>query len=359
MAAVGTRAGRGSLAVAALLAFALLATSPGKASFHYGVIGVRLPEGVGEYAAWSPDGTWIAEPVRVGLRLRNVTNGEIRQVRAPAFQAQGFTVPPGPLAWSPDGKTIRYATSLPGEGHQGDWLNQGDRLTEIPLDGSEVRQQALGVKAFDTDWAPSGWPFAFTTGTYAYDFEKGPIGPKPALLVVDRFGEAPHSIAQIQHDISEAEFQEVQFSPDGERIVFCRYQGRRAAIWTVRPDGTDARRLWGGLTYCRDLNWSPGGRQLALVAVRAGSLVPRPYVLSADGSKRRRIGNWDPLDGPIWSPDGRWLTFSNYEGEIRRVHPNGSGEQVIATFAEREIQNLLWSPDGRHLAYTADEFAPD
>jgi Tol biopolymer transport system component len=333
------------------LACLLLNVSAGDASFRHGVIGVELSERVGGSAAWSPDGKWIALPVKAGPKLRNVRTGAVRQLHAPAFQ--GFPGRAGRLDWAPDEKAIRYATSLPGEGHQGDWL------TEIPLDGSKVRQQALGVKAFETDWAPSGWPFAFTTGTYAYDFEKGPIGPKPALLVVDQFGEEPRPVAQIVHHISEAEIQEVQFSPDGERIVFCRYQGRHAAIWTVRPDGTDARRLWGGLTYCRDLSWSPGGRQLALVAVRAGSLVPRPYVLSADGGKRRRIGNWDPLDGPIWSPDGRWLTFSNYEGEIRRVHPNGSGEQIIATFTKREIQNLLWSPDGRHLAYTADEFVWD
>jgi WD40 repeat protein len=345
------RASNSLLGSVALLACLLLNAGAGDASFRHGVIGVELPERVGGSAAWSPDGKWIALPGKAGPKLRNVRTGAVRQLHAPAFQ--GFPERAGPLDWAPDGTAIRYATSLPGEGRQGDWL------TEVPLDGSAVRQQALGVRAFDTDWAPSGWPFAFTTGTYAYDFEKGPIGPKPALLVVDRFGGEPRPVTQIVHNISEAEIQEVQFSPDGERIVFCRYQGRHAAIWSVRPDGTDARRLWGGLTYCQDLNWSPGGRQLALVAVRAGSLVPRPYVLSANGGPRRRIGNWDPLDGPVWSPNGRWLTFSTYGGEIRRIHPDGSGEQAIATFTERKIENLLWSPDGRHLAYTADEFAPD
>jgi Tol biopolymer transport system component len=337
--------------VAFIACFPLTAYA-GDASFRHGVIGVELSERVGGSAAWSPDGKWIAVPARVGIRLRNVETGKFRELRAPAYR--GFLVWQSRLNWSSDGKTIRYTTSLPRSTNEyASWL------TEVPLDGSEVRQQSLGVKVFETDWAPSGWPFAFTTGTYAYDFDKGPIGPKPALLVVDRFGEEPHPVAQIVHDIGEAEIQEVQFSPDGERIVFCRYQGRHAAIWSVRPDGTDARRLWGGLTYCQDLNWSPGGRQLALVAVRAGSLVPRPYLLPVGGRRPHRLGEQYFLDGPVWSPDGRWLTFSNGEGEIRRVHPDGRGEQVIASFAEREIQNLLWSPDGRHLAYTADEFASD
>jgi len=338
----------GSLAF--LACFPLTAHADG-ASFRHGVIGVKLSERVGGNAAWSPDGKWIAIPAKAGPRLRNVRTGAVRQLHAPALQ--GFPGRAGRLDWAPDGKAIRYTTSLPGEGHQGDWL------TEIPLDGSEVRQQALGVKAFDTDWAPSGWPFAFTTGTYAYDFEKGPIGPKPALLVVDQFGEAPHRIAQIKHDISEAFIFEAQFSPDGKRILFSRGQRRHVSIWTVRPDGSDPRRLWTGLAGCAALHWSPRGRQVSLLAQKAGQLVQYPYVLSADGGKRRRIGNWAVLDGPIWSPDGRWLTFSNYDGEIRRVHPDGSGEQVVATFTEKEIMNLSWSPDERHLAYTADEFAPD
>lgn len=338
------------IAAGAFIAFFLLPTSAGATSFRHGVIGVELPKWVGSGAAWSPDGRWIAIPAKTGPTLRNVETGAVRRLHAPAFQ--GFPLRPGRLDWAPDGKAIRYATSAPREGSPNSWL------TEVPLDGSEAHQQSLGVKAFDTAWAPSGWPFAFTTGTYAYDFDKGPIGPKPALLVVDRFGEEPRRVAQITHDIGEAEISWVQFSPDGERILFCRYQGRKASVRTVRPDGSDPQRLWGGLTYCNQPSWSPHGGQVVLVAVRAGSLVPHPYVLPTGGGKPHRLVNQQALDGPIWSPDGRWLTFSDYDGEIRRVHPDGRGEQVIATMPGKEVRDLLWSPDGRHLAYTERDFPP-
>jgi Tol biopolymer transport system component len=337
--------------LAALLAFALFATSAGKASFRYGVIGVRLSEGIGEYAAWSPDGTWIAEPARVGLRLRNVTSGEIRQVRAPAFQAQSFTVPPGPLAWSPDGRTIRYATSPPIPNSSNNYASQ---LIEVQVDGSGIRQKTLGVRALSTDWAPQGWPLAFATGPYALDFEKGPIGPKPSLFVVDEFGAEPRRIALIPHPKGEEAIAEPVLSPDGKRIAFQRW-GRRfsVSIWTVGTDGSDPEPLVPALVAAFTVEWAPDGRLLALGAhtsVRGGRHV---YTVPASGGRLRRIVDEEILDGPAWSPDGRWLAYSTYAGKIWRIHPDGSGRQVIGKVPGEQASNLLWAPDSRHLAYTA------
>ena len=52
---------------------------------------------------------------------------------------------------------------------------------------------------------------------------------------------------------------------------------------------------------------------------------------------------------------GRWITYATYEGEIKRVRPDGSDKQEIAAFEGREVRNLMWSPDGDHLAYSAEE----
>ncbi len=345
MAAVGTRAARGSLlALAALLACALFAACAGEASFHRGVIGVELSERVGAYAAWSPDSRWIAEPARVGIRLRNVATDDVRRLKAPPFR--GFPERPGRLNWSPDGQTIRYATTLP-------LKDKGSRLTEVRVDGSAVRQQAFEVKALTTGWAPAGWPFAFATGPYVYDIEKGPQGPKPALFAVDQFGAAPRTLVRIASD-SEAEIGELRVSPDGGRIAYHLEGARNTSLWTVRTDGTERKPLVRGLIAVFDVEWSPDGGTVVLGAFTAnGDRRQHVYVVPAGGGRLRRIVDEEILDGPAWSPDGRWLAYSTYEGKIWRVHPDGSGRQLIAEIPGKEVRSLLWSPDGRRLAYTA------
>jgi len=347
---VSTRAARRALLLVAL-AFACfpLSACAGEASFEHGVVGVRLSDRVGEYSAWSPDGRWIAEPARIGFRLRNVETGKQRELKAPAYQ--GFPERPGRLDWSGDGKTIRYATSLPRpENGNASWL------TEAPLDGSGYRHQTLGVRAQRVSWAADGYPLAFSTGPYALDFEKGPIGPQPALYVVDEFGATPRRVAYIPHPKREEEIGEPAVSPDGTRVAYQRWGAHHNVnIWIVESDGSDPRSLVPGLVSAFTVEWAPDGRTLALGAYTAkGDRRQHVYTVPTGGGRLRRIVDEEILDGPTWSPDGRWLAYSTYDGKIWRVHPDGSRRQLIGETPGEEPRSLLWSPDGRHLAYTAD-----
>jgi Tol biopolymer transport system component len=289
-------------------------------------------------------------PARVGLRLRNVASDKVRNLQAPPYQ--GFPVRPGRLDWSADGKTIRYLTSFPRPAS-----GNASWLTETRVDGSGFRHTTLGVKALSIDWASGGYPLAYATGPYAYDFEKGPLGPKPSLYVVDEFGAAPRRVALIPDPIGEEEITEPRLSPDDTRIAYERWgQRHNVTVWTVGVDGSDPKPLVPGLVDARTVSWSPDGRLLALGAVTAkGDRRQNIYIVPAGGGKPRRIVGKEILDGPTWSPDGRWLTYSSYDGQIRRIHPDGSDDQLIGEIPNREVHNLLWSPDGRHLAYTASE----
>ncbi|HWC47417.1 MAG TPA: hypothetical protein VG448_00850 [Solirubrobacterales bacterium] len=287
----------------AILALALcfpLSACSGAATFRHGVIGVQLSDRVGYAAGWSPDGKWIAVPARVGLRLRNVESGKVRNLHAPAYQ--GFPERPGRLDWSADGKTIRYATSLPKPTN-----GNASWLTETRVDGSGFRHTTLGVKALSVDWADGSWPLAYATGAYAYDFEKGPVGPKPSLFVVDAFGAAPRRIAYIPRPVGEEDITEPQVSPDGKRITFLRW-GRRQNInvWTVGVDGSGAKPLVPGLVAAHTFAWSPDGRFVALGAVTSkGDRRQHLYLVPAGGGKLRTVVRREIFDGPVWSPDGR------------------------------------------------------
>lgn len=341
------------LVVAALLACFPLSACAGEAQFHHGVIGVPLSDRVGEYSTWSPDGRWIAEPARVGIRLRNVETGKERELKAPAYQ--GFPERPGRLEWSGDGKTIRYATSIPRpENGNASWL------TEVPLDGSGYRHQTVGVRAQQTGWASDGYPFAFATGAYALDLEKGPIGPKPSIYVVDDFGATPRRVAFIPHPKREEEIEDAVVSPDGSLIAYKRWGvHHNVNVWTVRSDGSDPAPIVSGLTSAETLAWSPSGKTLALGAFDPkGDRRQHVYVVPATGGKLRQVVDEEILDGPAWSPDGRWLAYSTYDGKVWRVHPNGRGRQLISEVPGEEVKSLIWSPDGHHLAYRAEPPPP-
>jgi WD40 repeat protein len=337
-----------ALAAAVLVATCTFGLGGAGAAFQAGVVGVEVPYFNGQEAAWSPDGRVIAIPVRDGIKLRDVEAGTAQLLEAPPQRS--FPEPPGRLSWSADGLTIRYVTSFGPRGKRGAWL------TEVGRDGSGLRQVRLGVRVAQTAWAPQGWPMAFSTGYYAYDFDRGPLGPNPALLVVPRFGAKPKTIVRIRRPGSEATIEDPRFSPDSSRILYQRAGRGTDSIWTVRPDGSGARRLGPVLVAAFDAAWSPRGDTVAYAGVKRGELRTRLYVISATGGTPRRITGQEILDGPVWSPDGEWITFSNYEGEIRRLHPDGSGEEVIGSLPGEEIRGLLWSPDGRHLAYMARPF---
>jgi dipeptidyl aminopeptidase/acylaminoacyl peptidase len=333
---------------AALLTFCTFGLGFASASFEDGVVGVEVSYFHGREAAWSPDGKLIAIPAKNGIKLRDVEAGTARTIKAPPQRV--FPEPPGRLSWSADGRALRYVTTLGPDGKRGSWL------TEVRRDGSGLRQVRLGIRVTQTAWARQGWPMAFSTGYYAYDFDKGPLGPNPALLVVPRFGAAPKTIIRVGREVREATIEEPEFSPDGERILYQRSERRTDSIWTVRPDGSNPRRLGPVLVTAFDATWSPRGDTIAYAGVKRGDLRTRLYVVSSAGGKPRRISDQEILDGPVWSPDGNWVTFTNYEGEIRRVHPDGTGEEVIAELPGEEVRGLLWSPDGRRLAYMARPF---
>jgi Tol biopolymer transport system component len=336
--------------LAAILAVFVLNLGCADASFERGVEGVELPYWNGEQAAWSPDGNWVAIPVKTGIRLRNVETGTRREIEAPALQ--GFPEDPGRISWSANGRTLRYVTKFGPREENVSWL------TEVRRDGSGLRQAQLPVKAQTLAWGPSGLPLAFTTGAYAIDAEKGLIGPKPALYVVDDLDSEPRRIVWIPEGDREADILEPQFSPDGRRILYKRYHHHSVAIWSIGPDASRAHRVVTGLGKAEGPTWSPNGRQIALMALPGRARRQGLYVVPAGGGRMRLVSDEEIVYGPVWSPDGRWLTFSTYDGEIRRVHPNGRGEEVIAELPGQEIRGLQWSPDGRRLAYTARDFPP-
>jgi Tol biopolymer transport system component len=138
------------------------------------------------------------------------------------------------------------------------------------------------------------------------------------------------------------------WSPDGERIAFCRYHHRRA-LHVMNADGTDITQL-AQLPYAtHEISWSPDGEQITYAS---GGI----YVIGAHGGdpiELEAYTNYVVNREPAWSPDGTRIAFISDR--------DGTFDLYIATVTDRLVtrvtdnhawtQHLAWSPDGRHIAF--------
>jgi Tol biopolymer transport system component len=157
------------------------------------------------------------------------------------------------------------------------------------------------------------------------------------------------------------------WSPDGKRIVFDsdyrRTKYRVNSLYSMKPDGTDLEQLpielgrfTGAPAYSPDgkllsFDWDASnekGHQLGI------------YIASADGSQLRRLTRIEQPNALVgasnWSPDGRWLVFTQNsgarEGVIVRMRPDGTGRRELTRWA-LNAGNAKWSPDGSRIAFNS------
>jgi tricorn protease-like protein len=129
-------------------------------------------------------------------------------------------------------------------------------------------------------------------------------------------------------------------------------------IYTIRPDGTDQRRIFEPRFDDVSLisAWSPSGNRIAYVA--PGGL----WTMTATGAQKKRLtkGTGDTL-APSWSPDGKQIAFvdlaaihgSNYA--IYVIGSNGKGLKRIVRGAKYQ-NNPAWSPTGKVIMFERANF---
>lgn len=147
------------------------------------------------------------------------------------------------------------------------------------------------------------------------------------------------------------------WSPDGEKIVFISEREGNNDIFIMNADGSEQTQL----TYTKEDEhfpaFSPDGKfivysseyedgtNLYILGIGASE----PSLIEFPGIKKVNCKY------PDWSPDGDWLVFSCFGGDMKAgiyiAHPDGSDLQLVKG---GPLHNPVWSPDGEMIAFDGE-----
>lgn len=185
--------------------------------------------------------------------------------------------------------------------------------------------------------------------------EKGLAGTKIAfvtagggywvLVVADADGQNPKVILRSNQPIMSP-----SWSPDGSRLTYVSFEGRRPQI-VVQEVYTGARRV---ISAAPGINgapsWAPNGQRLAFTLSKDGN--PEIYSLDLGSQNPVRLTNSNSIDTePVWLPDGSLVFTSDRGGspQLYRIGPGGGAAQRLTFEGDYNAKPTV-SPDGRYIA---------
>jgi eukaryotic-like serine/threonine-protein kinase len=319
-------------------------------------------------AAWAPDGKSIIYSTLAGeIRVIGSDGGQPRLVAKVGGQ-------PNWLSWSPDGKTIRFTSSL------------DRRIWEISSAGTGLRELLQGwhpdARLQYGRWTPSGHFYTFVAEDQIWAIDErrgllrrapdqpiqltsGPMAWSPPVFASDgrtfyarghtRRGELVRYDArsrQFQPFLSGISVCNVVFSPDRKWVAYNSYPDY--TLWKASPDGSQRLQLSPPMSLLSGPRWSPDSAQIVFAALPAGDHWIS-YLVSADGSQPRPLlpGDSESQAAPDWSPDGNRIVYAatlgdDANGPIRILDLASS--QVTELPDSQHVFRPAWSPDGHSIA---------
>lgn len=290
--------------------------------------------------AWSPDGKWLALPVRdpktsqVAIELLSPDTLERKRVTSPPAGILGDTSP----AFSPDGKELAFSRNTT--------ESVGDVYRVALAGGEPVRLTFDDRDTMGLEWSGDGSSIVFSSSRAGiYSLWRVPArGGEPTWVAGGG--------AKMKHPSTARTKNLVAY----ESWIY------QVDLWRISADMTQ-----GGsrLTSATD-EWdylpsvAPDGEHVAFVSTRSGT--DEIWVVRSSGGDPLRLTDFKGarLELPRWSPDGRRIVFSVRRGaraDVAVVDASGGVPQVV-TSGEADAVAPAWSADGRAIYFGSRRKGP-
>ncbi len=148
-----------------------------------------------------------------------------------------------------------------------------------------------------------------------------------------------------------------RFSPNGKQIVMSYSDPKvgNSEIYILDLDTRATRRITNNSAIDVSGSFSPNGKKIVFNSDRTGRR--HLYILDINGKNLKRISREaGSYYTPVWSPRGDMIAFTKQEGGqffIGVMEIDGSNERMIAK--SFHVEGPTWSPNGRYLMYFKEE----
>ena len=152
-----------------------------------------------------------------------------------------------------------------------------------------------------------------------------------------------------------------QYSADGRKLMFVPYQNKhlkRPGLYVVRANGSHIHRI-PHTSGALDGSFAPSGRKIAFTLFHQKSISSDVYTMRLDGSHRQRLTHLHGAGGPTYSPNGRWIAFAvgGPPCDVLVMHANGTGQRFLTKHDTGSICDFGpdFSPNGRKLVFSRSQ----
>jgi eukaryotic-like serine/threonine-protein kinase len=289
---------------------------------------------------YSPDGSELAFVVRPGgpygeLAIADVASGKVRQLT----HDDALALSP---AWSPDGRSIYFASS------RGGTMN----IWKIAAAGGEPQQITSGQgDDAELDVSADGKRIVFSTFRENMHIVQLDLEAKAGerTLKVLTSDPARNQIAPV-------------YSPDGKRLAYFsnRKGAEKESIWVSNADGSNPVELVQDSRVNIFPQWTPDGEHLVYNSEVSGLHEGAEYrLISISGGAPLTLKGSAPDFLFDVGPQGR-LLYKNSEGRVESYSLSNHQAQTLAPHLPGgNWGQLRWSPDGKSVAYEVEPSVAD